>query len=262
MPTSTPQLTQVEQRFTGLPNIGHGGYVAGLLASALGADSTAVRMRRPVPPDRPLVLEHTASDRIELRDGEVVLADARATEFEIDVPAPVTLAQARLAADHFAGHHSHPFPGCLVCGPERHEGDGLRIFPGRIPGRELIAAAWVPDGALSDDDGHVSSELVSAALDCPQLWALMEHVPADTPDRVVTAALETRLEGPVLVGEPHIVTAWPIGREGRNWLAGAAVFSADGDLRAVGRQTAVVVSGWGIPLGRDHWQVTRNDNHN
>ncbi len=96
-------------------------------------------------------------------------------------------------------------------------------------------------------------ELVCAALDCPQLWALMLHAPAATSERVVTAVLETRLEHPVKAGEPHVVIGWPIGRDGRRWLAGAAVFGPVGELCAAGRQTAAAVGGWGVPLGREHW---------
>jgi hypothetical protein len=106
---------------------------------------------------------------------------------------------------------------------------------------------------LADGDGSLPVELVCAALDCPQLWALMVHAPATTSDRVVTASLETRLERRVVAGEPHVVMAWPLGRDGRRWLAGAAIVGPGGELCAVGRQTAAVAAGWGVPLGRDHW---------
>ena len=65
--------------------------------------------------------------------------------------------------------------------------------------------------------------------------------------------LETRLEHRSRAGEPHVVIGWPIGRDGRRWLAGAAIFGPDGELCAAGRQTAAVVGGWGVPLGRDRW---------
>jgi hypothetical protein len=37
-------------------------------------------------------------------------------------------------------------------------------------------------GAVRRHIGRVPGELVWAALDCPQLWSLMVHVPASTPD--------------------------------------------------------------------------------
>ena len=49
----------------------------------------------------------------------------------------------------YPGLRSHPFPTCFACGPDRAEGDGLRIFPGpvtptvgrRDPGRAHLDAA-------------------------------------------------------------------------------------------------------------------------
>jgi hypothetical protein len=179
----------------------------------------------------------------------VVLAEAAPAEPSLDVPLPVTLAEADRATRRFAGFHSHPFPDCLVCGAARPVGDGLRIFPGPVAGRRLVAASWVPAPELADGLGQVPSELVWAALDCPQLWSLMVHAPAASPDLVVTAELITRLEHPVLAGEPHVVIGWPIGRNRRAWLAGAAVIGPGGELCAVGRQTAAITS-WGVPPGR------------
>jgi hypothetical protein len=94
---------------------------------------------------------------------------------------------------------------------------------------------------------------VWASLDCPQLWSLIHAAPPESRDRVVTGALATRLERPVTPGEPHIVLGWPIAREGRMLLAGGAVVTGDGELCAIGRQTAVLTS-WGITLGMDHWR--------
>jgi hypothetical protein len=37
-------------------------------------------------------------------------------------------------------------------------------------------------------------------------------------------------------GEPHIVTAWPLGIEGRKHYAGVALFTAEGELLARGHQ--------------------------
>lgn len=43
--------------------------------------------------------------------------------------------------------------------------------------------------------------------------------------------------------------AWPVGREGRKWLAGAAIFGARGELCAVGRQSATVVGSAALAAG-------------
>ncbi len=235
----------------GLPELAHGGFVAGMLSAALAAGSTHVRLRRPVPTGHALRIVRPAPGLAELHDGAGLLADAVATDVLIQVPPLVTTEEARAASHRFPGAAGHPIPGCLVCGPAHP--DGLHVTPAPVSGRAVVAAHWVPSAGHAGPDGTLPPELVSAALDCPQLWALMAHVPPATSDRVVTSVLETRLDAPVRAGVPHVVIGWPIGRDGRRWLAGAAIAGPDGELCAVGRQTAAVVGGWGVPLGRDHW---------
>jgi hypothetical protein len=254
MLTFQREPTVVESRFSGLPELAHGGYVAGVMATALGAAEAEIRLRRPVRPGRALELAHASDEAVELWDGDTLLARAARTELSLDVPAPVALADAEAASTRFLGRHGHLFPGCFVCGTDRAAGDGLRIFPGTVDGRRLVAAPWMPPG-----EGIVPDELVWAAFDCSQLWSLVAHAPADTTDRVVTAALATRIEHPVVAGEPHVVVAWPIGRDDRAWVAGAALFGPGGDLRAAGRQTAAVAT-WGVPLSRMRWNEDLNDN--
>ena len=241
----------IDAAYAGLPGMAHGGYVAGVLTAALAADSSRIRLRRPVPPAQALRLERPRRSQVELHGEAGLLADGADAEVLIDVPERVTPAEALAASRRFPGTAHHPFPGCMCCGPAHPR--GLRVFPGPVSGRGVVATLWVPAAELADGRGHLPRELVCAALDCPQLWALMVHVPATTADRVVTAVLETRLDDRVVAGEPHVVMGWPIGRDGRRWLAGAAIFGPGGALCAVGRQTAAVVGGWGVPLGRDRW---------
>ncbi len=239
----------VDRRYSGLPEIAHGGYLAGVLAGALGGAKAEIRLRRPAPTGRALTLAQAGQELVELRDGEVLLAEAVPAELSLDVPLPATLAEAEAAAKRFPGANGHPVPDCFTCGLRRQEAEGLRIFTGPVIGRRLVAAPWVPVATEpAEASGRVPEELVWAALDCPQLWALIVHLPAGAPDRVVTAALQARLERPVLVGEPHVVIGWPIGRDGCRFLAGAAVFGPDGELCAVGRQAAAPAR-WGVPLG-------------
>jgi hypothetical protein len=247
MLTSAQQPIVVDDKFSGLPGLAHGGYLAGTMATALGAAEAEVRFRRPVPVGRVLDLARAADDVVELWDADTLLGRGARKEISVDVPAPVAPADAAAAANRFLGRHRHAFPDCFVCGTGRAAGDGLRIFPGPVEGRRLVAAPWVPPG-----DGSVPNQLVWAAFDCAQLWSLIAHAPANTTDRVVTAALETRIEQPVAAGEPHVVMAWPIGRDDRTWIAGAALFRPSGELCAVGLQRAALAT-WGVPLGRAHW---------
>ena len=245
----------IDAAYAGLPELAHGGYVAGVLTAALEADSTRVRLRRPVPVDRPLRIERPGPGHAELHDGDDLLAEGVAADVLLHLPAPVGRAEAAAATARFPAAPHHPVPTCLVCGTA-HEG-ALGIFPGPVSGRALVAASWTPAARHARPDGTLPPELVAAALDCPQLWALMVHAEPASSERVVTSQLETRIERPVRAGEPHVVIAWPMGRDGRRHLAGAAITGPDGELCAAGRQTAVAVSGWGVPLGRDHWSAAR-----
>jgi hypothetical protein len=245
----------IDDAHAGLPELAHGGYLAGVLTSALATDSSRVRLRRPAPTARPLRLEQAGPGRVELYDGAALLADGVDADVLLDVPDPVAPAAARSASGRAPGAARHPFPRCVSCGREHPE--GLHVFPGPVSGRGIVAAHWVPPERLADHRGELPRELVSAALDCTQLWALMTHAPSASVERVVTAVLETRLERLVRASEPHVVIGWPIGRDGRRWLAGAAIFGPDGELCAVGRQEAAVVAGWGVPLGREHWAAPR-----
>ena len=102
-------------------------------------------------------------------DGPV--AEGRPTRLEIEPPPAPDLEAARAAVARFTGWKIHPFPGCFVCGTERAEADGLRIFTGLLADRSGVAAPWVPDPSLADTDGNVRAEFVWAALDCPGAFA-------------------------------------------------------------------------------------------
>jgi hypothetical protein len=82
----------------------------------------------------------------------------------------------------------------------------------------------------------------------------------EAPERVVTATLAARVERPVAAGEPHVVMAWPVDGEGRGRLAGGAVIGPDGELCAIGVQTAATTN-WGVPLGRAHWPAPAGNGH-
>ena len=53
---------RIERRFRGPPTTGNGGYVAGLVAAALGGTDCTVTLKAPPPLDRDLVL--TTDDAI------------------------------------------------------------------------------------------------------------------------------------------------------------------------------------------------------
>ena len=229
----------IERRFNGPPESGNGGYVCGVVAGLVGG-TTEVTLRRPPPLDRPLQVARLDNGSVALRDGETVIAEGAPASLEIDPPAPVSFTEAEEASRSYLGFRQHIFPTCLVCGTRRTEGDGLRIFPGSIPGLDIVAAPWTPDASLAGKDNTVRPEIVWAALDCPSGWAVFGDPSQGRP--AVLGRLAARLIAPVRPGERCVVIGWPRGEEGRKLYSGSALFSHDGELRALARATWVRIA--------------------
>ena len=226
---------RIERRFHGPPDSGNGGYVAGLVARALGGSGCTVTLHRPPPLEQPLELR-TSAEGVALLDGEERIASALLSQLDLDVPAPPALVEARAAERRYVGHERHHFPGCFVCGPDRHEGDGLRIFPGRIAGGG-VAASWTPGVDLAGLEGAVRSEFLWAALDCPGYFAVEEQAGLALLGRM-TAIIERAPS----VGEALIVTGWSIARDGRKHHVGTALHDEQGRRVAYARSTWISVA--------------------
>lgn len=215
--------------FNGPPASGNGGYTCGRVARLVGADVAEVSLRAPPPLDRPLAVVRDG-ERVELRDGETLVAEGRPSELLIDVPEPVPRDEIEAAAVEGRSRwaHGHPFPTCVVCGPARE--DGLRIFPAPLPGREgLFGATWTPE---TSEDGFMAAELVWAALDCPTS-APVAHF-GDGP-AMVLASLTARIGCPVRAGEPHTILSWALEEDGRKHWAAAALYDSEGVLTCASR---------------------------
>ncbi len=231
------ETVTIEERFCGPPDAGNGGYVCGVLAGIAG-QPLEVTLRRATPLGRPLEVERTAEGAT-LREGDDVLAEAKRVGLELDVPRPIPFESAEEAASRFPRFVDHPVPRCLVCGPDREPGDGLRIFPGPVDGAGgLYAAPWIPNASIGDGNGTVRPEIVCAALDCPGAFAVNE------PPRglALLGRLAVKLLAPVAVGDRCVILAWPIARDGRKLFPGTAIYAASGELRAVARATWVLVA--------------------
>ncbi len=215
----------IPARFNGPPGSAHGGYAAGLVASALGP-AASVRLAAPPPLDAPMTLED-AEFGVRLTHGDALIAEARPGRPQLDAPAPPDLAAATRASAAYPGFAEHPFPTCFGCGTERAEGDGLRIFPGPAGDDGLLAAPWTPPADLAAD-GAIDPVFVWAALDCPSGFAC---IPPGT--RSVLATMTAELEAPVRAGETYVITAWPVSHDGRKHRAGAALHDASGHRLAI-----------------------------
>ncbi len=230
------QKLRIDRRFHGPPDSGNGGYVAGMVARALGGSCCTVTLHKPPPLDRDLSLRATGDGAV-LLDGEGLVAAAGAAELNVAIPAPPQLAEARAAETRYVGHDRHRFPACFVCGPERREGDGLRIFPGAV-GEGRVASSWTPGAEFADASGEVRSEFIWAALDCPGYFAVEQAAGLALLGRMTMV-----VEQAVRAGEPLIVSGWGIERDGRKHHVGTALHRADGELVASARSTWISIQG-------------------
>ena len=220
----------IASRFRGPPSSGNGGYVAGLLGARIRG-AARVRLHAPPPLDRPLAIVEQG-ETILLNDGETLVASATAAALALEVPPPPCLDEAREAARRCAGFARHPFASCFVCGPDRAEGDGLRIFPGATKGGTVAAPFAPPADLATNASGLLEPPLVWAALDCTGYFAIV----GDRPVPMLLGEITVELRGPVDRG-PHVAFGWSLGDEGRKSRCGTALASADGRILAAGLAT-------------------------
>ena len=238
-PKTTDTVT-IADRFNGPAKSANGGYASGLLVRSIEGAAQVI-LRRPPPVGVELTVEHIG-DAVALRRGETTVATGTPASIDLESPRPPTFGQALDVSAGYAGFTDHPFPTCFVCGPSRREGDGLRIFPGSLPGRQIMAAPWIPDQELADAQGLVRPEFVWAALDCPTGWATSLLPPVEKV--VVLGTLAVAIRHRPQAGRHLVLVCWPIGSEGRKFRAGAALWS-DAGLMAIAQSTWIQVSGDG-----------------
>jgi hypothetical protein len=225
----------IDRRFRGPPNSANGGYACGVVAAGVEGDAV-VTLRVPPPLDHAMTLSGDGSAS-RLLDGETLVGEASAADLELEVPTPPSLAEAADASRRYAGFDSHPFEECFVCGPNRDEGDGLRIFPGRLGVGGPSAAPWVPHHSLGTSEGLIDRRHVWAALDCPSYFGL-ERLPL-----ALLGRLTARIDRVPAVGEQLIAMGWEIDVDGRKYHAGSALVTPDGEVLARGLAIWIELSG-------------------
>lgn len=230
-----------DTRFCGPPGMVNGGFACGSIAALCGG-AAEVTLHSPMPVARPLTVRHSDNGMVAVLDGDALLAAGRpvAPEPEVIVPS-VSLDAARAVAGG-AGYFAGPaFPGCFVCGTDRACGDGLRIFPGPVPGRPVWAAAWTPDSSVAGADGTVRPDVVWAALDCPSGIAAGEAAALPAGTTALLGRMSAHLTGRPRTGQECRVVAWPIARDGRKLTAGSALLDPGGAVLATARTVWITV---------------------
>jgi hypothetical protein len=251
-PSQEDAAVRIPARFCGPRGSGNGGYTAGLLAErALNHPDRAsdcavveVTLRRPPPLEVDLAVVHdTDAGVTRLLHEDALVAEARCSADDIAAVEEVTPGQAVDASERYPGFGHHPFPHCFSCGPQRQEGDGLRIFPGRVADHDgRVAAPWTPHASLAEasdllDEGveRVGLATTWAALDCVGGWA------SDLIGRpMVLGRISAWVDAHPVVGEPHVVVGVELGSEGRKTFTASTLYDSDG--RIVGRARHVWVA--------------------
>lgn len=211
----------IDSRFNGPPDSANGGYTCGLLAAIVG-EPCEVTLRAPPPLDRRLRF-----DGERLWDDGAVIAEARRADLDVEPPPPVAFEDAERASARYPGFEQHAYPTCFVCGPARD--DGLGIFTGPVRER-LLAAPFEPSNSLVLGAPRA---IVWAALDCPGAIAVGWSGRGEW----LLGRMAGRIDAVPRVGERCIVTARPLGRDGRKGYAATAAYGDDGRLLGVARQT-------------------------
>jgi hypothetical protein len=226
----------IKRQFCGPPNSGNGGYVSGLMTRHIEGPATAI-LRAVIPLDAALdLVAGPTTAQLIGADGDLIAEARRCDGAELPTPpGPPSLAEATAAGARYFAFKQSFHPICFTCGPDRDDGDGLRVFVGQIEGapKGHIAGVWRAHADFGDAEGLTRTEIVWAAMDCPGSIAWVEVQGSGI-------GLLGTMTGEILrrpaVGETCIVTAWPLSQEGRKQFAGVALFSAEGELLARGHQ--------------------------
>ncbi|GAA5192046.1 hypothetical protein [Ferrimonas gelatinilytica] len=233
----------IDPKFNGPDGSGNGGYCAGQFAQAFAPDSLAairVRLCSPPPLGQAMTMTHE-EEEARVWHGETEVARLALAPLALELPRPCSGEQAEEARERYPGFVQHAFPRCYVCGPERAEHDGLRIFAGAVEGERMVAAPFEPFEALADPLGFLKPEQVWAALDCPSYFAAML---GQTP---TTALLGTftvqRFEARIPAKGRYRICAWPLEGEGRKRRAGAALFDHDDRCLAAAEALWILLPG-------------------
>lgn len=232
----------IPSRFCGPAGSGNGGYVCGRIAAYVNGPAT-VTLRRPPPLATPMAVDRDGEGSVRIHQGRTLIAEAASAPGSqaAQMPGPVSLAEAHAVTGHARYYADPVFPDCFVCGMDRGPGDGLRIFPGPVPGRALWAAPWTPDPSVTGADGRVRPEVVWAALDCPSGIAAAEATGLSQDTAILLGQMTASLAVLPKAGDECVVIAWPGGRDGRKLLAGTALLGPGGDVLAAARAVWLTV---------------------
>ena len=240
--TGLTESLVIPSRFCGPPGSGNGGYACGRVA-AYAAGPVTVTLRQPPPLATPMAVGRGSEGSLRVHHGRTLIAEAALAPDSpaLEVPGPVSVAEAQAVAGSASYYTAPVFPDCFVCGMGRGPGDGLRIFPGPLAGRPLWAAPWTPGRSVAGADGRVRPEMVWAALDCPSGIAAAEAASLTLDTAILLGRMTASLAALPAAGDECLVIAWPEGRDGRKLTAGSALTGPGGTVLAAARTVWLTV---------------------
>ncbi|WP_157525034.1 hypothetical protein [Microbacterium yannicii] len=218
----------IESRLNGPRRSANGGFAAGTFARHVDADVVTVVLRRPVPVNRTLAVEHDGRGGCVIsRRGRTVALARPGHLADAEAPASPSFDEALEARSrHPLTGVRHALSDCVVCGPAR--ADGMRVTPGFVPERpELLVAPWQV-GSAESTAGIAHLRAVWAAMDCTSFPASALRERRLCLLGTMTAKVERRPR----VGERLVVYSWTRGEYGRRYETSVALVDRAGDTVA------------------------------
>ncbi len=239
----------------GPPGILQGGLAAGVaapiaqVADTLGVPLTSVdaRLHAPTPLASTVQARVRRSEgvgryQVQLDQGDGLLVSAEVESAGYD-PAPLGLDLLELASVPFPeAAPQREYPSCFVCGPDPAHPCGLRLHPRHGPAATIVQP-WVADEVFAGAAaGVVDPLIVAAVLDCPTVWAGMEHLRAAGYLGALLAGFRLRFYRDVPLADPLRIVARCDGLDGRKLRARAAVIDEDRTVYAMASALHIAVT--------------------
>ncbi len=226
----------IEKRFNGPPHSGNGGYVCGMIAKEI-ENTVSVTLLKPPPLEVPMILTKE-DEHWELRKNRTIIAKAEEGFVSIEPPVIPSMADAVLCESRYSGFEKHIFPECFVCGPNRNEHDGLRLFAGISGTKDYVAGPLRTFDNLYDSNGVMKTEFIWAALDCPGAYAITE---ISEEKFMLLGRMTVDIKEDIKKEDNLIVMGWYLGSDGKKNVSGTAIIDSDQNIKAVAKSIWIEV---------------------
>ena len=225
----------IPKQFCGPPSSSNGGYFCGVVASFFDY-AVEVRLKSPPPLDTPMQIRRDESLSQVFAD-DTLVAQVRRLEEPLE-PAPFLPVESAKLCSEIGLEGSlinHPFPTCFVCGPQRDDGEGMRIFTGPGQDTKLYAARWHTHRAWSSNGVDIDPKYIWSALDCPSSGpAFATSVQAESDIAYVLGTLSLKVSEKPKVNENYSIVCATDEKHERLYRTRVSLYADDATLLATG----------------------------